>query len=209
MKDRKYIQQLLDRFVEGMTSEQEERQLADFFASTEDIPEEWRAYAIMFGGFQQKSVLKRQPSKVLPLKRWVAVAACAAGFVAFFLVLQRTVKDEQQLALEEPMVKEQQIASQAVPPAPETLVEDLVEVKSSVKPNKAPKRKRVVPQEPIEVPPVLTEAEPIKEELEQENAYLPQQPDPYLLAVAETQDIRSRGEHLYQEINQILINAKK
>lgn len=201
MKDRKYIQQLLDRFMEGTTSEQEERQLADFFASTEDIPEEWRAYAIMFSGFQQKRVLKRQPAKVLPLKRWVAVAACAAGFVAIFFVLQRNVKDEQQLAFEEPVVKEQQIASKAVPPAPETLVEDLVEVKSSIKPQKAPRGKQVVPKEPVVI-------SPAPEETEQENVYLPQQPDPYLLAVAETQDIRSRGEQLYQEVNQILINAK-
>ncbi len=89
MKDRQYIQQLLDRFMEGMTSEQEEQLLADYFSSTADIPEEWRAYTVMFGGFRQKSVLKRQPAKILPLKRWVAVAACAAGFVAILLMPPR------------------------------------------------------------------------------------------------------------------------
>lgn len=194
MKDRKYIQQLLDRFMEGMTSEQEERQLADFFASVEDIPGEWRAYAIMFGGFQQKGVLKRQPAKVLPLKRWVVVAACAAGFVAFFLVLQRTVKDEQQLALEEPVVKEQQIAREDVPPAPETLVEDLVEVKSPVKPKKVHRPDR--PQ-----------AELVQEETKQEyqstvspEPMLSEDLNIHLIAAAQARDIRSRGERLSQEV---------
>ena len=76
-----------------------------------------------------------------------------------------------------------------------------------VKPKRTPKRKRVVPQEPQEEP-LLAEAKSAQEEPEQEDVYQPKQPDLYLLAVAEAQDIRSRGEQLYQEVNHIIMNAK-
>jgi len=160
---------------------------------------------------EQKAVSKR-------LWLWPLVAAaCVAGFVAIYLVPPRTVDPGQQLALEEPVVKEQQTGSIAISPALEALDEEPVAVEPSVKPEKAPRQKRVVSQEPAEVPsapkalaqePLLAEAESAQEEPEQEDVYQPKQPDLYLLAVAEAQDIRSRGEQLYQEVNQIIMNAK-
>ena len=54
--------------------------------------------------------------------------------------------------------------------------------------------------------PQLAEAELIQEEAEAEQDYLPKEPNPYLLAAAETQDIRSRGERLYQEVAQLINN---
>ena len=49
----KQINDLLDRFMAGETSEQEERLLADYFCKRTDIPDEWAAYAVMFRGFRQ------------------------------------------------------------------------------------------------------------------------------------------------------------
>jgi cytoskeletal protein RodZ len=69
-----------------------------------------------------------------------------------------------------------------------------------------PKRTRKV-QVPKEEP-LLAEAEPMPEEAEAESeqTYLPTEPDPYLLAAAETQDVRARGERLYQEVAQLINN---
>lgn len=51
MTDNTYIQQLLQRYDEGMTSEQEEATLRRLFAEmpAESLPEEWRAYKALFG----------------------------------------------------------------------------------------------------------------------------------------------------------------
>ena len=56
--------------------------------------------------------------------------------------------------------------------------------------------------------PMITEAEPLPEESETEmqEEYLPTEPDPFLLAAAEAQDIRARGERLYQEVVQMINN---
>ena len=56
--------------------------------------------------------------------------------------------------------------------------------------------------------PLITEAEPLPEESETEmqEEYLPTEPDPFLLAAAEAQDIRARGERLYQEVVQMINN---
>lgn len=49
----KQINDLLDQFMAGETSEQEERLLTDYFCEQTDIPEEWAAHAVMFRGFRQ------------------------------------------------------------------------------------------------------------------------------------------------------------
>lgn len=151
---------------------------------------------------EQKAVSKR-------LWLWPLVAAaCVAGFVAIYLVPPRTAeKGQPPLALAEPVATEQPTANEVISPAPEAVAEEPVAVEPSVKAKKATRQKRVVTQEPAEEP-LLAEAESAPEEPEQEDAYQPKQPDLYLLAVAEAQDIRSRGEQLYQEVNHIIMNAK-
>ena len=77
-------------------------------------------------------------------------------------------------------------------------------VAQAEKPQPAKKRRKV--HKPILEEPVPQEAEPAQVEPEQENEYLPQQPDLYRLAVADAQDIRSRGERLYEEVAQMMNN---
>ena len=74
----------------------------------------------------------------------------------------------------------------------------------TAKPQPAKKLRKV--HKPALEEPVPQEAEPVQAEPEQENEYLPQQPDLYLLAVADAQDIRSRGERLYEEVAQMMNN---
>ncbi|MCR4592085.1 MAG: hypothetical protein K5672_02910 [Bacteroidaceae bacterium] len=153
------------------------------------------------------SLTPRPLRKERGLKFWsLAVAACLVGFVVIFLAPPRTTEEQLPLALEEPRVESQEPSVESQEPRIERIQHFPKEGKDGGDLSKAPKRKRVVRQDPQEEP-LLEEAEQIQEEVEEE--YLPARPDLYLLAVAETQDIRSRGEQLCQEVNQIIINAKK
>jgi len=149
------------------------------------------------------SLTPRPLRKERGLKFWpLAVAACLVGFVVIFLAPPKSTEEQPPLALEEPRVESQEPRVEGQEPTQHSPKDGKDEGSLS----KAPKRKRVVRQDPQEEP-LLAEAEQIQEEVEEE--YLPARPDLYLLAVAETQDIRSRGEQLCQEVNQIIINAKK
>lgn len=87
------IQQLLDRFMDGMTTLDEERRLADYFR-TDDVPEEWLAYKEMFAYFDagmpaethaaatesvllKENMRQEKPRCAVLLRRWVVAAAIA------------------------------------------------------------------------------------------------------------------------------------
>lgn len=104
---REYIEKLLGKFVDGLTTELEELQLAEYFDTADDIPAEWQVYKEMFRSFKTDdynfsnaeldamltSDVAVEPSAahILPkhtshVWRWVAVAACAAVVVAFVAI---------------------------------------------------------------------------------------------------------------------------
>lgn len=82
MTKRQDIQQMLDRFLDGTTTELEERQLTDYFSTAADVPEDWKAYAILFKGFQQCTDTNNR-AKRLPLKRWLSIAASLLIILGF------------------------------------------------------------------------------------------------------------------------------
>lgn len=49
--NRHEIQQLLDEFLDGMTTVEQEQRLAEYFRSATDIPSEWEPFRRMFGWF--------------------------------------------------------------------------------------------------------------------------------------------------------------
>ena len=59
MTEKKQIQEWLNCFMAGTATEMEEQQLADYFCSATDVPEEWLPYAIMFRGLLVKALLRR------------------------------------------------------------------------------------------------------------------------------------------------------
>lgn len=104
---REYIEKLLGKFVDGLTTELEEQQLAEYFDTADDIPTEWQVYKEMFRSFKTDdynfsnaeldamltSDVAVEPSAahILPkhtshVWRWVAVAACVAVVVAFVAI---------------------------------------------------------------------------------------------------------------------------
>lgn len=104
---REYIERLLGKFVDGLTTELEEQQLAEYFDTADDIPAEWQVYKEMFRSFKTDdynfsnaeldamltSDVAVEPSAahILPkhtshVWRWMSVAACAAVVMAFVAI---------------------------------------------------------------------------------------------------------------------------
>ena len=81
MTNRNNIQHLLDGFMSGTTTEQEERLLADYFNSTTDIPDEWAAYAVLFRGFRNRAQTKPQPRHQRLVWHYTTIGAVAASIL--------------------------------------------------------------------------------------------------------------------------------
>lgn len=90
MNENTHIQNLIDKFLTASTTEAEERELADFFASCENVPPQWEDLAIMFGGFraEKANVSLPKKSKKIPVVRlaWMAAASVALWLgISFFM----------------------------------------------------------------------------------------------------------------------------
>ena len=93
-----YINILLERYLDGETTNQEEQQLSQYFATATDVPAEWRVYRAMFAytASQQQAVARTAGQtaandgaataaptvhlRVRQAVRWLA-AACVAAVV--------------------------------------------------------------------------------------------------------------------------------
>ena len=79
-----HIQDLLDKFMNGLTTLEEEAALGDYFR-THELPEEWEDYRQMFGYFDRgmegeliTPQAQEQPFMRLMGRRWWGIAAAAA-----------------------------------------------------------------------------------------------------------------------------------
>ena len=78
------IQDLLDKFMNGLTTLDEEALLGDYFR-THEVPEEWEDYRLMFGYFDRDMegeliTLQEQEQSITRLmgRRWWGIASAAA-----------------------------------------------------------------------------------------------------------------------------------
>ena len=153
-----------------------------------------------------EKVLQRTPLLTSPegkeRKRrviWPYAASAVASCIVLLLVFHYNNKVVPELQSVVAEVEEQ--------PAPEApKASDYSESSEKSEPSEPIKPKRTYKVRKAIEEPQLAEAELIQEEAEAEQDYLPKEPNPYLLAAAETQDIRSRGERLYQEVAQLINN---
>lgn len=124
----KQINDLLDRFMAGETSEQEERLLTDYFCTRTDIPEAWAAYAVMFRGFRQ-SAAREVPIRHYHHRWWLSAAAAILVLLGFWWYLPERESQPETVARTEtpapkptvqPVVEEttQQVAVAAETPKP-------------------------------------------------------------------------------------------
>ena len=152
---------------------------------------------------------RRGEPSPLPLRRspllWRGIGggciAVAASVLLLILLNVRTQQAEQPPVIAEIVTEPQDSTEETHATAPTVVTEQPVAAQTA-KPQPAKKRRKV--HKPTQEEPAPQEAEPAQVEPEQENEYLPQQPDLYRLAIADAQDIRSRGERLYQEVAQMM-----
>lgn len=95
------IGKLLERFVQGLTTESEEQLLSDYFSTAEAIPEEWMVYKELFDSFstdvydfsedEKDAMLARVPRKKAKSARlWIwAAAACAVAIMVIAIPMMR------------------------------------------------------------------------------------------------------------------------
>ena len=152
-----------------------------------------------------------EPSS-LPLRRspllWRGIGGGCIAVAASVLLLILLNIEKQKPEQQTPVVAEGvMVPKDNIEETPQATVQMETEqpVVAQTKKSKPAKKRRKV-HKPILEEPAHQEAELAQVEPEQENAYLPQQPDLYLLAVADAQDIRSRGERLYEEVAQMMNN---
>ena len=95
------IGKLLERFVQGLTTESEEQLLSDYFSTAEAIPEEWMVFKELFDSFstdvydfsedEKDAMLARVPrKKAKSATLWIwAVAACVVAVMVIAIPMMR------------------------------------------------------------------------------------------------------------------------
>lgn len=95
------IGKLLERFVQGLTTESEEQLLSNYFSTAEAIPEEWMVFKELFDSFstdvydfsedEKDAMLARVPRKKgKSVTLWIwAVAACAVAVMVIAIPMMR------------------------------------------------------------------------------------------------------------------------
>lgn len=87
----KEIEALLDKYMDGDTSANEEQALRSYFASCgNNIPEEWHIYKALFGYVAEErhaTEISTEKSHILTFKRFMEIAACIALLVSICLSL--------------------------------------------------------------------------------------------------------------------------
>ena len=155
---KEYIARLLDRYMDGTSTLQEEDILAQYFKG-DNIPEEWACYQEMF---QEIEAMKPETEADQPVaaeeptnrrRRWmiwgVAAAAAVAGII--YLAAPGNKADFQPaapLTAQADTTAVQQTAEPVIQSQPETVgIDSLTAPKAAVKPAKATKRskRKIVP----------------------------------------------------------------
>ena len=201
----KDIEQLISKYLDGETTPAEECQLARELQHA-DIQEEWQAVRLMLGELtlgeaEYDAIMARHSNKseTAPRQRrlWPWFGAVAAS-ILLLLVFRFG---------QEPVEEKPVVAETVEQPAPEASdyseSSDNSEFSEPVKPKRIDKTRKV--SKPVEEP-LLAEAEPVTETLVKDNyeERLSDPSNPYLLATAQLQDLRSRGERLDREVAMLM-----
>lgn len=83
----KHIESLLNLFMQGETTLEQERELRRFFASTRNIPQQWEPYREMMAYFDDGMPIEAEPSKRRKLARPVWLMATAAAVAAIVIMV--------------------------------------------------------------------------------------------------------------------------
>lgn len=151
MKQKEYIASLLEKFLEGQSTEAEEQTLSEYFDSADDVPAEWVAYQELFRSFttdaydfsdeEIDAMLSPTPSNkgiVVSLLRWSAVACAIIAVLAGAWLYYKDIAPSPTIS-QKPVITQNEVKK--------------VEEKSEMD-------KKVTVQEQIESPTLLAHKEP-------------------------------------------------
>ena len=230
--DKQEIAQLLSKFMAGETSLAEEQLLAQYFRSHE-VDEEWTEYKEMFTLFDNGEVdieLEAETSEHLDYgdSGKVRMLPKTVREKPKIVAGQKQAEEKPVVAVKVERSTPQADSSTISPSVvDEKKDEQLAEVQPTPRPVK--KQKKTVKRRSAKEKPMLAEARPKRESPEpkkestkpkQEStepvnhpdgpdttpAFRSSMEDPFLLAAAQAQNIRSRGERLHQEISMLMNN---
>ena len=212
------IADLLNKFMSGETSLDEENILAQYF-HTHEVSDEWKEYKEMFALFDGGAVDIEQEAKpvakpkIIPF-RWImtGIAASVILLIGISLLMKDSepVKQEPVVAevVEQPVLKTPK-ASEYSEVSEYSESSEKSEPSEPVKPKRTYKARKV--SKAVEEP-LLAEAEVNASHLEEiergaaEDVHPihPEMNDPYLAIMEQMKDIRSRGERVRQEVAQLI-----
>ena len=109
-----YIKDLLDKYMDGTSTLEEEDILADYFRG-KDIPQEWEDYRLLF---QEIETMKPQPKTNKRWIGWSVAAAIVAG------ILYVTVPRQQTIQQTDPLMAQSDTIVQSSEQAPLELTPD-------------------------------------------------------------------------------------
>lgn len=222
--DKQEIGRLLEKFMAGKTSLNEEDVLAQYFRSHE-VDEVWTAYKEMFALFDSGAVdiesdadasAAKGKTKTVAL-RWLmtGIAAGILLLIGFFLLTK-----EGEPGKETPAVAQLTVGQETPQPQQEPVVEEMADevvAEAAVQPSPQPvkKRRRAI-RKPVDPAPAeevqLAESAPTPTEAEDPAAesdspaptYYPSAQDPFVEMAAQVENIRLRGKRLQREIAGII-----
>ena len=127
-----YIKDLLDKYMDGTSTLEEEDILADYFRG-KDIPQEWEDYRLLF---QEIEAMKPQPKTSKRWIGWSVAAAIVAGILYVAVPRQQTIHQQA-----DPLMAQSDTIVQSSEQAPIELAPDTMpKQKEQVQPIQSKKR---------------------------------------------------------------------
>ena len=127
-----YIKDLLDKYMEGTSTLEEEDILANYFRG-KDIPQEWEDYRLLF---QEIEAMKPQPKTNKRWIGWSVAAAIVAGVLYVAVLSQQTIHQQA-----DPLIAQSDTIVQSSENAPIELAPDTMpKQKEQVQPIQTKKR---------------------------------------------------------------------
>ena len=88
-----HIESLLEQFMQGDTTLEQEQELSKYFSCSTPIPEDWEAYRVMFAYFDAAMpITEQKPKRNTGRALWTLLAAAAVAAIAIMVapLFQRT-----------------------------------------------------------------------------------------------------------------------
>ena len=130
---------LLDRYMDGLTSVEEEAALRRYFSDHDDIPDEWQDYKVMFtyldSGMEDSNLSAQEPQRVSLIqqmgRRWWGIAAAAVITAAVVVTATLRLTPSSTLPEQPAVTAKVDIDTVSIPPTVETEPQQLASTTSA------------------------------------------------------------------------------